>query len=106
MHAMADAVLRRVIAHLATIEEQPIRGDVDAAELCRALREPAPEWGTTLDPLPEALFDEWIPRSYNTASPGYLASIPSGGIPPCALAILISTGSKRYTALRRAEPAL
>src|SRR5688572_33455231 len=106
MHAMADAVLRRVIAHLATIEEQPIRGDVDAAELCRALREPAPERGTTLDPLLEALFDEWIPRSYNTASPGYLAFIPSGGIFPAALADLISNGVNRYTGVWRAAPAL
>ena len=106
MHAMGDAVLRRVIAHLATIEEQPIRGDVDAAELCRALREPAPEQGTTLDPLLEALFDEWIPRSYNTASPGYLAFIPSGGIFPAALADLISNGVNRYTGVWRAAPAL
>ncbi|HLB84371.1 MAG TPA: aminotransferase class V-fold PLP-dependent enzyme [Steroidobacteraceae bacterium] len=103
---MGDAVLRRVIAHLATIEEQPIRGDVDAAELCRALREPAPEQGTTLDPLLEALFDEWIPRSYNTASPGYLAFIPSGGIFPAALADLISNGVNRYTGVWRAAPAL
>ena len=106
MHAMGDAVLRRVIAHLATIEEQPIRGDVDAAELCRALREPAPEQGTTLDPLLAALFDEWIPRSYNTASPGYLAFIPSGGIFPAALADLISNGVNRYTGVWRAAPAL
>lgn len=106
MHAMGDAVLRRVIAHLATIGEQPIRGDVDAAELCRALREPAPEQGTTLDPLLEALFDEWIPRSYNTASPGYLAFIPSGGIFPAALADLISNGVNRYTGVWRAAPAL
>lgn len=106
MRAMGDAVLRRVIAHLATIGEQPIRGDVDAAELCRALREPAPEQGTTLDPLLEALFDEWIPRSYNTASPGYLAFIPSGGIFPAALADLISNGVNRYTGVWRAAPAL
>ena len=106
MHAMGDAVLRRVIAHLATIGEQPIRGDVDAAELCRALREPAPEQGTTLDPLLEALFDEWIPRSYNTASPGYLAFIPSGGIFPAVLADLISNGVNRYTGVWRAAPAL
>jgi aromatic-L-amino-acid decarboxylase len=106
MHAMGNAVLRRVIAHLATIEEQPIRGDVDAAELCRALRESAPEQGTTLDPLLTALFDEWIPRSYNTASPGYLAFIPSGGIFPAALADLISNGVNRYTGVWRAAPAL
>jgi aromatic-L-amino-acid decarboxylase len=106
MHAMGDAVLRRVIAHLATIEEQAVRGDVDAAELCRALRESAPEQGSPLDPLLAALFDEWIPRSYNTASPGYLAFIPSGGVFPAALADLISNGVNRYTGVWRAAPAL
>jgi hypothetical protein len=70
MQAMGDSVLRRVIAHLATIGEQPVRGDVDAAAMCRAMREPVPERGSELDPLLDALFDEWIPRTYNTASPG------------------------------------
>ena len=106
MHAMGDSVLRRVIAHLATIGEQPVRGDVDAAAMCRAMREPVPERGSELDPLLDALFDEWIPRTYNTASPGYLAFIPSGGVFPGALADLISNGVNRYTGVWRAAPAL
>ena len=60
----------------------------------------------TLDPLLDALFDEWIPRTYNTASPGYLAFIPSGGVFPGALADLISNGVNRYTGVWRAAPAL
>jgi aromatic-L-amino-acid decarboxylase len=106
MHAMGDSVLRRVIAHLATIGEQPVRGNVDAATMCRAMREPVPERGSELDPLLDALFDEWIPRTYNTASPGYLAFIPSGGVFPGALADLISNGVNRYTGVWRAAPAL
>ena len=106
MHAMGDSVLRRVIAHLATIGEQPVRGDVDAAAMCRAMREPVPERGSELDPLLDALFDEWIPRTYNTASPGYLAFIPSGGVFPGALADLVSNGVNRYTGVWRAAPAL
>jgi aromatic-L-amino-acid decarboxylase len=106
MQAMGEAVLRRVVAHLSTIGEQPVRGDVDAAELCRAMREPPPERGSALEPLLGALFDEWIPRSYNTASPGYLAFIPSGGVFPAALADLISSGVNRYTGVWRAAPAL
>jgi aromatic-L-amino-acid/L-tryptophan decarboxylase len=106
MQAMGDAVLRRVVTHLSTIGEQPVRGDVDAAELCRAMREPAPEQGSALEPLLDALFDEWIPRSYNTASPGYLAFIPSGGVFPAALADLLSSGVNRYTGVWSAAPAL
>ena len=103
---MGDLVLRRVVAHLATIGEQPVRGDVDAADLCRALREPPPELGAGLEPLLDALFTQLIPRSYNTASPGYLAFIPSGGVFPAALADLISNGVNRYTGVWRASPAL
>jgi len=106
MQAMGNSVLRRVIAHLATIGEQPVRGDVDAAAMCRAMREPVPERGTELDPLLDALFDEWIPRTYNTASPGYLAFVPSGGVFPATLADLISNGVNRYTGVWRAAPAL
>src|SRR5262245_20312118 len=106
MQAMGDAVLRRVIEHLAAIGEQPIRGDVDIAGLCRAMREPAPEQPTGLAPLLDALFEEWIPRSFNTAGPGYLAFIPGGGVFPATLADLISNGVNRYTGVWQAAPAL
>lgn len=103
---MGEAVLRRAVAHLETIGTQPVRGDVDAADLCRALREAAPEEGAPLEPLLDALFDEWIPRSFNTASPGYLAYIPSGGVFPPVLADLISGTTNRYTGLWLTAPAL
>jgi aromatic-L-amino-acid decarboxylase len=106
MRAMADAVVSRVVAHLASIQEQPVRGDVDSADRCRALREPVPEYGTPLEPLLDRLFDEWIPRTYNTASPGYLAYIPSGGVFTAALADLVSNATNRYTGVWQAAPAL
>ena len=55
-----------------------------------------------LDPL----FRDWIPRSFNTAGPGYLAFIPGGGIFPAALADLIADGTNRYTGVWQAAPAL
>ena len=70
MRAMGRAVVARSVAHLATLGTQPICGDVDAAELCRALREPAPEQGAALEPLLDPLFDDWIPRSFTDAGPG------------------------------------
>ncbi len=106
MQAMGDDVLRRVVAHLATIQEQPVRGDVDAAELCRRLREPAPEHGSELAPLLDALFNEWVPRTFNTASPGYLAYIPGGGVYPGVLADLLAGGVNRYTGVWLAAPLL
>ena len=106
MQAMGDEVLRRVVAHLATIHAQPVRGDVDAAALCRKLREPAPEDGAELGPLLDALFEEWIPRTFNTASPGYLAYIPGGGVYPGVLADLIANGVNRYTGVWLPAPLL
>jgi aromatic-L-amino-acid decarboxylase len=106
MQTMGDEVLRRVVAHVATIGAQPVRGNVDAAALCRRLREPVPEHGSELTPLLDALFEEWIPRTFNSASPGYLAYIPGGGVYPGALADLITNTVNRYTGVWLAAPLL
>ncbi len=107
MQAMGDAVVARAVAHLASLDQQPSRGDVDAADLCRALREPtAPETGAALEPLLDQLFDELIPRSFTTPGPGYLAYIPGGGVYPAALADFIANTTNRYTGVWAAAPAL
>jgi aromatic-L-amino-acid decarboxylase len=84
MRAMAAAVVERSVAHIASLDRQPACGDVDAAALCRAMREPAPEHAVALEPLLDALFRDWVPRSFTPPSPGYLAFIPGGGLYPAA----------------------
>ncbi len=107
MQAMGQAVLTRSIAHLAALPQMPARGDcTDIEAFCRSLREDAPEHGAALDALLDPLFDEWIPRSFNTAAPGYLAYIPGGGIYPAALADFIADTVNRYTGIWQAAPAL
>ena len=106
MRAMADAVVARCIEHVATLDRQPSCGDLNAAELCRAMREPAPELGSALEPLLDCLFQDWIPRSFTAAGPGYLAYIPGGGIYPAALADFIADTTNRYTGVWPAAPAL
>ncbi len=106
MRDMAHAVVGRVVEHLATIADQPVCGDVEAEALCRALREPVPEEPAELEALLEPLFCEWIPRSYTTPSPGYLAYIPGGGLFPAALADFIAAGTNRYTGIFHPAPAL
>jgi aromatic-L-amino-acid decarboxylase len=106
MRAMGEAVLDRIIDHIASLPDQPACGDVRAEGFCRSLREPAPELGADLDGLLELLFDDCIPRTFNTASPGYLAFIPAGGVFPGALADLIAGATNRYTGVWRAAPAL
>jgi aromatic-L-amino-acid/L-tryptophan decarboxylase len=106
MRAMADEVIARSVDHIASVERQPSRGDVDAAALCRALREPAPEQRTALGPLLDHLFRDCIPRSFTTIGPGYLAYIPGGGLYPAALADFIADTTNRYTGIWQAAPVL
>jgi aromatic-L-amino-acid decarboxylase len=106
MQAMTDAVASRCIEHIATLGRQAICGDVDAAELCRSMREPAPEFGAAIEPLLDSLFRDWIPRSFNAPAPGYLAYIPGGGLFPAALADFITDSVNRYTGVWQAAPAL
>jgi aromatic-L-amino-acid decarboxylase len=106
MRAMADAVVRRCLEHLATLPDQPICGDVDAAEVCRRLREPAPEQGSAIGPLLACVFDDCVPRSFTASGPGYLAYIPGGGLYPAALADFIANTTNRYTGVWQAAPAL
>ena len=103
---MADEVVARCVAHIASLDRQPACGDVDAAALCRALREPPPAHGVPLEPLLDQLFRDWIPRSFTAPSPGYLAFIPGGGLYPAALADFIADTTNRYTGVWQAAPAL
>jgi len=107
MRHMAHLVVERCVSHLATIDQLPSGGTLEGVEhACRELREPAPEDAGTLQPLLELLFDNAIPRSYNTAGPGYLAYIPGGGVFPAALADFIADTANRYTGVWNAAPAL
>jgi aromatic-L-amino-acid decarboxylase len=106
MRAMADDVVGRCIDHIRSLPGQPACGDVDAAELCRTLREPAPEEPAALTPLLDHLFRDLIPRSFTAPGPGYLAFIPGGGLYPAALAEFITNTVNRYTGVWQAAPAL
>jgi len=107
MLAMGDAVLRRAVAHIAALPTAPVCGNyADIEALCRSLIETEPLDGTSLDSLLDPLFDDWIPRSFGTPSPGYLAYIPGGGIYPAALADFIANTCNRYTGIWQAAPAL
>jgi aromatic-L-amino-acid/L-tryptophan decarboxylase len=106
MRAIADDVVARAVAHIESLRDQPVCGDVDAADLCRRMREPVPEHGVPLAPVIDQLFRDWIPRSFTAPSPGYLAYIPGGGLFTAALADFIAGTTNRYTGVWQAAPAL
>ena len=103
---MADEVVARCIAHIATLSSQPLYGVHEAEALCALMRESSPTMGTPLTVLLDELFTTYIPQSFNTPSPGYLAYIPGGGLFPAALADFIADTTNRYTGIWQAAPAL
>jgi aromatic-L-amino-acid decarboxylase len=106
MQRFGEAALTRTVAHVAALPDLPVRGDVAAEALCLAMREGAPEAGAPVETLLDPLFRDWIPRSFTTPSPGYLAYIPGGGLYPAAIADFISAATNRYTGVWLAAPAL
>ena len=105
LEAHTRAVADFVLAHIASLDEQP-SFDLDGVEALRAsFREPVPEAGRPLPGLLERLGPA-IAKSYNTAGPGYLAYIPGGGVYASALADFIATATNRYVGVTAAAPAL
>lgn len=103
---MADQVVARCVEHITTLPSQPLYGVHDAEALCERMRESSPASGTPLTTLLDDLFTTYIPQSFNTPSPGYLAYIPGGGVFPAALADFIADTTNRYTGIWQAAPAL
>ncbi|MEO8217378.1 MAG: pyridoxal-dependent decarboxylase [Acidobacteriota bacterium] len=101
-----DLAMWHVARHIETLPDQPAAHVEGAVEASRSLREPMPEQGTAVEPLLRFLFEEAIPRSYNTAGPGYLAYIPGGGILHSAVADLIADATNRYVGVAAAAPLL
>lgn len=56
----------------------------------------APEHGTPYRELLDKIFREIIPWSFNTAAPGFMAYIPTGGLFESAIADFIAKSTNRY----------
>ncbi len=106
MQRLVDEAMQRIVAHIESLPEQP-SFDLDGAEeLARELAEPLPELGSAYEDLLDLLFERAVPKSFNTAGPGYLAYIPGGGLFHSAVAALIADAVNRYTGVWLAAPAL
>ncbi len=106
LRALIDSAARRIVEHIASLPSQPSADTRDPARLARSLREPLPETGAAAEELLDLLFTTVIPRSFNTAGPGYLAYIPGGGLPHSAVADLIADATNRYVGVFAAAPGL
>src|SRR5438034_534960 len=106
MRALVDRAMDRIVRHVESLPRQPAADVEGAAELARSLAEPLPEDGAPFEELLALLFDTAVPKSFNTAGPGYLAYIPGGGLFHAAVADLIAGAVNRYVGVWLAAPAL
>ena len=106
LRRLLDAAAARVVAHVDSLPRQPSADVEGATALARSLIEPLPETGTPAGELLDLLFERVIPKSFNTAGPGYLAYIPGGGLPQSAVADLVSDATNRYVGVFAAAPGL
>jgi aromatic-L-amino-acid decarboxylase len=106
LRALIDAATERLLAHVDSLPRQASADTAGGEDLARSLREPLPETGRPVEELFDLLFSRVIPKSFNTAGPGYLAYIPGGGLPHSAVADLISGITNRYVGVFAAAPGL
>ncbi|MBV8202801.1 MAG: decarboxylase, partial [Acidobacteria bacterium] len=106
MRRLVDAAMDRIAPHIDSLPRQPAADASGAGPLARSLVEPLPELASPLGEVLDLLFERAVPRSFNTAGPGYLAYIPGGGLPHSAVADLIADAVNRYVGVFAAAPAL
>lgn len=106
MRQLVQAATDRIVAHIESLPRQPSANTEGGAEVAHSLREPLPQNGESYEELLDLLFEKVIPKSFNTAGPGYLAYIPGGGLFHSAVADLIADATNRYVGVFAAAPGL
>lgn len=106
MRRLISEASDRVVRHVATLASQPASWEGASRPLARSVDEPLPESGSSFAELLSLLFDRYVPASYNTAGPGYMAYIPGGGIFHSAIADFMADAFNRYVGVWQAAPAL
>ena len=106
MRRLVQAATDRIVAHIESLPRQPSANTEGGAEVAHSLREPLPQNGESYEELLDLLFEKVIPKSFNTAGPGYLAYIPAGGLFHSAVADLIADATNRYVGVFAAAPGL
>lgn len=107
LRRLVGEALERIAAHVESLPRQAASDTAGGFETARSLQEPEPpREGAPLSELLDLFFDRAVPHTFNTASPGYLAFIPGGGLLHAAVADLIAGATNRYSSVYAAAPAL
>lgn len=104
--AMVEVATREIVRHVTTLPTQTLHATGGGKKLALSLRERLPEEGADFEALLTRFVRRVVPRSFNTASPGYLAYIPGGGLLHSAVADLVAAAVNRYVGVWVAAPGL
>ena len=99
-------VIPHLREHLDTLPRQDCWSTENYQDVLREFDLSISDQWETFEDLTRFLFQKAIPCSFNTASQGYLAYIPGGGLPQSGIAELISTVTNRYVGVWAAAPVL
>ncbi len=106
MRELVTKAMERVIEHVGSLPDQPLHATAGGRKLAASLRVPIHERPVPLERILRLLFGRVIPATFNTASPGYLAYIPGGGLFASAVADFIALATNRYAGVWAAGPGL
>ena len=114
MHALGLDVLERIVTHLGEVPGRHAGGSIESGRiptatiegLCALLPTAPPEHPQPISPILDQLFDDWIPASYLTTGPGYLAYVPGGGLFASAIGTFLAAATNRFTGVWAAAPVL
>ncbi len=103
---ISSYVTEKIVAYLESLPDQPVCDTEGAEVVAASLLEPLPKSGETYKELVDLVFDKALTKGYNSASPGYMAFIPGGGLVHSAIADLISDAINRYVGIWVSAPGL
>jgi aromatic-L-amino-acid decarboxylase len=106
MRSLVQEALDRIVAHIESLPNQATSDTRGGFAVAESLAEGMPEAGAPVSELLDLFFQKAVPPTFNTASPGYLAYIPGGGLFQSAVADLIADATNRYSSVYAAAPAL
>jgi aromatic-L-amino-acid decarboxylase len=106
MRSLVQEALDRIVAHIESLPTQTVSNTEGGFAVAESLAEAMPEGGAPVAELLDLFFQRAVPPTFNTASPGYLAYIPGGGLFHAAVADLVADATNRYSSVYAAAPAL
>lgn len=106
LRELLAAAMDRVEAYLEGLESQPMKVLDTAPAVCEELVESAPRTGAPVDELFDLLFGPASSVGFASASPGYIAYIPGGGILHAAVGDFVANALNRYVGVWAAAPGM